>query len=98
MSEFTGQHIAVTGASGGIGQATCAWLEERGARVYALDLRPAADMVGTFVECDVTDAASVAAARETVVGHSGGRVDGLVAGAGIAEDDVPAETMSPEQF
>lgn len=98
MSEFTGKHIAVTGASGGIGQSICARLADRGARVYALDLRPGSSVGGTFIECDVTDPASVESARAHVIGLSGGRIDALVAGAGIAEDDVPAELMSPEQF
>lgn len=98
MSEYAGRHIAVTGAGGAIGRTTCAWLTARGATVYALDLAPGEDPVGTFVECDVTSGASVAAARATVLELSGGRIEGLVAGAGIAEDDVAAETMPVEQF
>jgi len=95
--EYGGRHVVVTGASGGIGSATAAWLAERGAQVYALDLRPASS-AGTFVECDVTDAGQVAQACATVLGISGGRVDGVVAAAGISEDDVPAESMRVEQF
>ncbi len=89
--------VAVTGASGGIGLATCAWLTDRGATVYALDLRPSPDQVGSFVPLDVTDpAASTAAAAR--IRDDAGRIDGLVAGAGIAEDDVAAETMEVETF
>lgn len=98
MDEFDGRHIVVTGASGGIGSAVTSWLVERGAQVYALDLRAGEDGAGTFVECDVTDPARVTAARETVTRLNGGRIDGLVLAAGIAEGDVAAETMSVEQF
>ena len=97
MGEWAGRHIAVTGAGGGIGAATCAWLAERGAVVYALDLRPAADQVGEFIACDVADPASVGAAVTEITGHAG-RVDGLVAGAGVSDDDTPAEDMDPAAF
>lgn len=97
MREFSGTSVAVTGAAGGIGLAVCAWLADRGASVYALDLRPANDQVGTFLATDVTDPASVAEAAAEVHRRAG-RVDGLVAGAGIAEDDVAAETMEVATF
>jgi NAD(P)-dependent dehydrogenase (short-subunit alcohol dehydrogenase family) len=89
--------VAVTGASGGIGLATCDWLAGEGASVYALDLRPVDGQVGTFLPVDVTDPAAVNRAAADVVSDAG-RVDGLVAGAGIAEDDVPAETMEVTTF
>jgi NAD(P)-dependent dehydrogenase (short-subunit alcohol dehydrogenase family) len=97
MSSLSGAHIAVTGASGGIGLATCRWLASAGATVYALDLRTAADQAGQFIWTDVTDPASVAAAARTVVERAG-RIDGLVAGAGIAENDVAAEEMDMPTF
>lgn len=92
---LAGAVVAVTGAAGGIGEATCRYLADAGARVYALDLRPGA--AGTHVACDVTDPVAVEAAAAHVVAAAG-RVDGLVAGAGIVEDDVAAEDMSPELF
>lgn len=95
--EWADRHIAVTGAGGGIGAATCAWLAERGATVYALDLRPAAEQVGEFIACDVADPDSVAAAVAAIT-VAAGRVDGLVAGAGIAENDVAAEEMDLATF
>lgn len=98
MREFHSRHIVVTGASGGIGSTTASWLVERGATVYALDLQPDAGGKGIFVACDVTDPAGVIAARQAVMRLSGGRVDGLVAAAGMSEDDVPAETMPIELF
>lgn len=97
MNGFAGAQIAVTGASGGIGGAVCRWLTERGAHVYALDLRPERGQVGTFVPIDVTDPDGVAAAAAEVLEH-GGRIDGLVAAAGIAEDDVAAEEMDTATF
>lgn len=97
MQGLAGAHIAVTGAAGGIGLATCAWLADAGAVVYALDLRPADGQVGTFIRTDVADAGSVAAAADTVASWAG-RIDGLVAGAGIAENDVAAEDMDLETF
>lgn len=97
MEGLAGAHVAVTGAGGGIGAATCAWLAEKGAVVYALDLRPAGDQVGEFLQCDVTDPDSVSVAVAEITRRAG-RVDGLVAGAGIAENDVAAEEMTIATF
>ena len=62
-AEFQGLTAAVTGAGSGIGLATAKLLKERGATVYGLDLNEGA-MAGTatWIECDVGDDASVAAA------------------------------------
>jgi NAD(P)-dependent dehydrogenase (short-subunit alcohol dehydrogenase family) len=85
--------VVVTGATGGVGGATAAWLGARGAKVYSLDRRRPADPVGTFVEVDVLDQASVGQAVDSVVA-SAGRIDGLVAAAGLSEEPTPAEEMS----
>jgi NAD(P)-dependent dehydrogenase (short-subunit alcohol dehydrogenase family) len=85
--------VVVTGATGGVGGATAAWLWARGAKVYSLDRRRPADPVGTFVEVDVLDQASVGQAVDSVVA-SAGRIDGLVAAAGLSEEPTPAEEMS----
>jgi NAD(P)-dependent dehydrogenase (short-subunit alcohol dehydrogenase family) len=88
-----GAVIAVTGAAGGIGAATCSWLAERGARVYALDRRvPSGADPATFLEFDVLDPAGVTAAVGEVVARAG-RLDGMVAAAGIAEEPTAAEDM-----
>jgi NAD(P)-dependent dehydrogenase (short-subunit alcohol dehydrogenase family) len=87
--------IAVTGASGGIGSATCARLRAVGATVYGLDLAGADGEYNLVV--DVTDAESVESAMRTIRQREG-RLDGAVAGAGIVEDNVPAEEMRPDQF
>ncbi len=95
MNGLHGKVVAVTGAAGGIGEAVCRRLAEHGAAPYALDLRPGA--VGTHVPVDVTDPTSVGQALNEVLAGSG-RVDGLVAAAGIVEDDVRAEDMTPAEF
>lgn len=95
MEGLAGQVVAVTGAGGGIGAAACARLEAEGATVYALDLGDAP--VGRVVRIDVTDPDSLAAAVDLVLPKQQ-RVDGVVAAAGVVEDDVPAESMEPDLF
>jgi len=83
MSDFDGLVAVVTGGASGIGAATVALLESRGATVVSFDLdgKPA---------CDVTDSASVdRAVAATIEQH--GRLDILVNNAGIgAAGDVTA--------
>jgi NAD(P)-dependent dehydrogenase (short-subunit alcohol dehydrogenase family) len=90
-----GRVVAVTGAAGGIGSAVCERLRADGATVYGLDLSAPDGPYGLAV--DVTDAGSVEEAFDRIQ-RDEGRVDGVVAGAGIVEDDVAAETMSSGQF
>ena len=87
-----GAVVVVTGAAGGVGAATARWLTERGARVFALDRRPADPALGVPVEVDVLSEASVDAAVDAVV-RAAGRIDGLVAAAGLSEEPTPAEEM-----
>lgn len=65
--------------------------------MFALDLKPLEEQVGDFVQVDVTDPESVAGAAEEVLNRAG-RIDGVVAGAGIAENDVAAENMDAATF
>jgi NAD(P)-dependent dehydrogenase (short-subunit alcohol dehydrogenase family) len=91
-----GAVVVVTGAAGGVGLAVCAWLAERGARVFALDRRPpepGSSVPLEFVEVDVLSEASVDAAVARVV-EGAGRIDGLVAAAGLSEEPTPAEDMA----
>jgi NAD(P)-dependent dehydrogenase (short-subunit alcohol dehydrogenase family) len=94
---LAGAHIAVTGGGGGIGHVTCRWLADAGAVPYALDLSAADDQGCDFIRADVTDPASVDAAAEELLARAG-RIDGLVAGAGIVENDVAAEDMDLATF
>ncbi len=87
--------VAVTGAAGGIGEAICRRLIDEGVRVYALDRGPSP--AGNSVAVDITDQRAVQAAVTRIV-DTEGRVDGLVAAAGVVEDNVAAETMTLEQW
>ena len=84
------RHVAVvTGGGGAIGAATAAAFKAEGAEVALLDLdedrvaAAAREVGGLGVRCDVTDAASVRAAFETVAEAFGG-VDVVVSNAGAA--------------
>lgn len=97
MAGLGGAVVVVTGASGGIGQAVCGWLRDRGSVVWGMDRRPApAGTVpggqGGDLEVDVLDADSIDRAVAQVRDATG-RIDGLVAAAGLAEEPVPAEDM-----
>ena len=88
-----GAVVVVTGAAGGVGLAVSDWLAERGAQVFAFDRRQPESGPGTFVEVDVLSEDSVEAAVRQVM-QAAGRIDGLVAAAGLAEEATPAEEMS----
>jgi NAD(P)-dependent dehydrogenase (short-subunit alcohol dehydrogenase family) len=90
-----GAVVIVTGAAGGVGTAVARWQADRGAQVFSLDRRRPASPVGTFVEVDVLDADSVDAAVSRVLDQDG-RVDALVAAAGLSEEPTPAEDMPLE--
>lgn len=80
--EFEGLVAVVTGGASGIGLAIADELARRGARVAALDLKPAADGPHLGVQCDVSDTDSVNTAIATVV-ETFGRLDIVVNNAGI---------------
>lgn len=88
---YEGLVVAVTGGASGLGAAIALELQSRGAEVYALDLNEAAVEAPLHgVHCDVGDDASVAAAIASVV-ESAGRLDIVVANAGIgAQGDILA--------
>lgn len=97
--EFQNQRVAVTGASGGIGQAITSFLVSEGLTVFGLDRvdAPGGPAGVTAVHMDVTDPASVEEALVRVYETGPGPVD-LVCCAGIVEDDVAAEEMPTELF
>lgn len=93
--------IIVTGAGRGLGLVQAEALLEAGAKVYALDRleRPdpdfarvqqrAADELGTsleFLRLDVRDNISLNATVERIADENGGRLDGLLACAGIQQE------------
>jgi rhamnose utilization protein RhaD (predicted bifunctional aldolase and dehydrogenase)/NAD(P)-dependent dehydrogenase (short-subunit alcohol dehydrogenase family) len=88
---LAGQIVAVTGAAGAIGAATARAFAAAGAEVALLDVDIAAaseqaKRIGRTalpVQCDVTDAASVSAAFDTIAASFGG-VDIVVSNAGAA--------------
>ena len=83
--------IVITGSAGGIGQATRERLVRDGHEVIGVDLRDAE------VIADLSTAEGRAAMIDAVADVSGGRIDGLVAGAGITGPD-PAEVVSINYF
>jgi rhamnose utilization protein RhaD (predicted bifunctional aldolase and dehydrogenase)/NAD(P)-dependent dehydrogenase (short-subunit alcohol dehydrogenase family) len=84
---FAGEVALVTGAASGIGKASVEALLRRGAAVIALDLAAEVEVLHSRidylgVQCDITDAAAVAAALDRSVRAFGG-VDMLVLNAGV---------------
>ena len=74
----------VTGASGGIGEATARGLHQAGYRVFGTSRRPPATQTPgvEYLVCDVTSDDSVAAAVREVLSRAG-RIDLLVNNAGV---------------
>ena len=90
-----GKVAVVTGGSGAIGAAILASLQRDGATGVSLDVAPAASGVG-FVQCDIRDEASIAAAIDEVKRrHS--RIDIAVHAAGISRDAVVWK-LSPDDW
>jgi NAD(P)-dependent dehydrogenase (short-subunit alcohol dehydrogenase family) len=79
--------IAVTGSASGIGAAIRARLEREGRTIVGVDLRDAE------VRADLTTPAGRAAAVEGVLRPSGGRLDGVVACAGVGPQVEPWSTI-----
>lgn len=90
-----GSVVVVTGAAGGIGHAVAAWLDARGARVFSLDRPGTEPTVGESLPVDVRSLDSLSAAAAHVL-DAAGRIDGLVAAAGVAESSTPAEDMTAD--
>lgn len=93
---LNGRKILVTGGSSGIGAATMAVAQARGAQTYSLDLnKPPEAEQGRFSQADVTDFAqvqrAVAQAAEQMGGIDGlANVAGLGGGGSLEETDMTA--------
>ncbi len=65
-------NVLVTGAAGGMGKAACELLTDAGCRVWGLDItEPQGKYAWRFIHADLTNAASVAAARDAVLAEAG---------------------------
>lgn len=85
-NELGGQVAAVSGGSGGIGTAVIRALQQAGATALSLDLVASA-AANAWIETDITDDRSVAAAIERVA-REHGRLDIVVHSAGVTRDAV----------
>ncbi len=77
---MNGKRVVITGAASGIGAATVAELERRGARVIGLDINADRD---ALIACDVRDQGSVDDAVREAITRLGG-LDVLINNAGLA--------------
>jgi len=75
--------VVLTGAASGIGFATAELFRDLGDLVYGLDIADTVPDGVTYVECNVADKASVAAAFEVCGAH--GRIDVLANIAGVVQ-------------
>lgn len=93
--EFDGRSVLVTGGSSGIGRAAARLLAARGAQVVSASITAPETDDGTirFIETDVTEESSVAAAVEFALHHHG-RLDVLVTAAGIQRYGSAADTTT----
>lgn len=114
FSEFSlkDKVAVVTGGDGGLGLEFCIVLAELGAAVYAIDLpaKPSADFeaaakycrrLGTSLEyrrADISDSLRATAILEEIANNNDGRVDVLIAAAGILGDEHDVEAYPAESF
>jgi NAD(P)-dependent dehydrogenase (short-subunit alcohol dehydrogenase family) len=84
---LSGQVAIVTGGSGGIGTAIIEALREAGARAISLDISAPQDKSVPWIQCDVRDDASVAAAVAHVT-REYQRIDVAIHGAGVSREGV----------
>jgi 3-oxoacyl-[acyl-carrier protein] reductase len=85
-AQLAGKVAIVTGGSGAIGRAILDALRKEGARAFSLDLLDSENR-GDWIECDVREENSIAAAVESV-NAAAGKLDIVVHAAGISRDSV----------
>jgi NAD(P)-dependent dehydrogenase (short-subunit alcohol dehydrogenase family) len=103
MGLFEGKKALVTGGASGIGYATVQRLRDEGASVVIVDLneaagKQAADELGAqFVQCDVSDPASVADAFRQAKDLLGG-LDIAYMNAGLTTHEIDITKITDEQY
>lgn len=95
--DFTGQVVAVTGGSKGIGRAIADAFLATGATVESWDIEPPKGKGLSFAKVDVTDAASIKAATDALVARHG-RIDVLVNNAGFLGSTIPMDAYDPAEW
>lgn len=103
--DLRGKVALVTGAGSGIGEALVALLHERGVSVVLVDvdhiaIKEAAEAFGDralAIPADVRDRAAMDAAVSAAVEHFG-RLDIVVANAGVAPEAATLRTIDPDDF
>jgi len=105
--DLAGRTVAITGSTGGLGSALARTLRERGANLALLDLdlglvqAQAADLGTAAVAhgwtADVRDLDALQVAIDSAAEHFG-RIDVVIANAGIAADFAPLETLDADSF
>src|SRR5690625_5619115 len=78
----------VTGAASGIGAATAKQLREAGQVVIGVDLQ------GTDIDADLSNEAGRKAMAEAVSEKTGGKIDAIVAVAGVRSEEHTSELQS----
>jgi NAD(P)-dependent dehydrogenase (short-subunit alcohol dehydrogenase family) len=91
-------YVAVSGAAGGIGSATCQLLSASGYHVFAMDLKPVnttlfRDLNYTWMQVDISDQKSVLDALNRIRAKTAG-LEGLINIAGIFDQFALAEVAS----
>jgi len=88
ITSLSGKVAIVTGGAAGIGLATSHLFASKGAHVVVADLRPPVDSVpnSIFAKCDVTVWSDILSTFDAAVKEFG-RVDILIANAGVSETD-----------
>lgn len=105
MTDLSGKHVVITGASSGIGRATAIACAKAGARVTLIArradlLEQAARAIGgdtAFAAADVADKAALRAALDHAIAANG-PIDSLFLNAGIGGMFSPVEDYSDESF